>query len=42
MMYGHGTGGWWMLLMPLAWIANLHRRYAQGEVDDAYATARSS
>ncbi|MFU8875645.1 SHOCT domain-containing protein [Micromonospora sp. SL4-19] len=21
MMYGYGTGGWWMMLMPLLWIA---------------------
>jgi putative membrane protein len=23
MMYGYGTGGWWMVLMPLLWIALL-------------------
>jgi putative membrane protein len=21
MMYGYGAGGWWMMLMPLLWIA---------------------
>jgi len=21
MMYGYGSGGWWMMLMPLLWIA---------------------
>jgi len=21
MMYGYGTGGWWMMLMPVLWIA---------------------
>jgi putative membrane protein len=23
MMYGFGTGGWWMVLMPLLWLALL-------------------